>query len=85
MGKSTGVSCPADDCNGELVEKTSRRGKIFYGCNRFPKCDYALWDKPINKKCPVCSVGFLTEKTTKKKGTFLTCIAEGCKYEEIIG
>jgi len=84
MGKSTGVACPADDCTGELVEKTSKRGKIFYGCNRFPKCDYALWDKPIDKKCPVCNAGFLTEKTTKKKGTFLTCIADGCKYEENI-
>ena len=83
-GKSTGVACPAADCTGELFEKTSRRGKTFYGCNRFPKCDYALWDKPVDKKCPVCGAGFLTEKTNKKKGTFLTCIADGCKYEEII-
>ena len=56
-GKSTGVKCPVKGCDGELIEKTSRRGKIFYGCNRFPTCDFATWDKPVNKVCPGCGTG----------------------------
>ncbi|NIQ93568.1 MAG: DNA topoisomerase I, partial [Desulfuromonadales bacterium] len=52
--KSTGISCP--DCKeGEIQEKKSRRGKIFYSCNRYPKCKYALWDKPLATPCPKCS------------------------------
>ncbi|MEZ4577470.1 MAG: type I DNA topoisomerase [Desulfobacterales bacterium] len=51
---STGVKCPEKDCDGELVERTSKRGKIFYGCSRFPKCNFATWDKPVARKCPDC-------------------------------
>jgi DNA topoisomerase-1 len=83
-GKSTGLSCPADGCDGEIVEKRSRRGKIFYGCNRFPGCNFATWDKPVDKRCPQCGAKFLVEKTTKKKGAFLTCLTEGCGFEETV-
>ena len=79
--KPTGVACP--QCGeGEIEEKRSRRGKTFYSCNRYPKCDYALWDKPVPQPCPQCAAPFLTEKTTKKKGTRLRCVKEGCGYEE---
>ncbi|MGD2269289.1 MAG: type I DNA topoisomerase [Desulfobacterales bacterium] len=83
-GKSTGLSCPADGCDGEIVEKRSRRGKIFYGCNRFPGCNFATWDKPVDKRCPQCGAKFLVEKTTKKKGAFRTCLTEGCGFEETV-
>ena len=53
-GKPTGVPCPAQGCDGDLVEKSSKRGKIFYGCNRFPTCDFATWNKPVAKACPQC-------------------------------
>ena len=79
---STGVKCPQAGCDGELVERKSKRGKIFYGCSRFPDCTYALWDKPIPKTCPQCSAPFLVEKTTKKEGTVIKCIQEGCGYKE---
>jgi len=79
--KETGVECPKPDCSGVLVEKTSRRGKVFYGCNRYPDCDYALWDKPVPGQCPKCGAQFLVEKTTKKAGTFLACRTEGCGYK----
>ncbi|RLC29933.1 type I DNA topoisomerase, partial [Candidatus Woesebacteria bacterium] len=49
---STGIGCPVNDCNGMIVQKTSKRGKTFYGCNRFPGCDFALWDKPVPGECP---------------------------------
>ena len=80
--RQTGVSCPVDGCNGELVEKRSKRGKIFYGCDRFPDCDFATWDKPVPKPCPQCGASFLLEKTTKKDGTFLKCNTKGCGYKE---
>ncbi len=80
-GRSTGVRCPADGCDGELVERKSKRGKIFYGCSRFPNCDFALWDKPVNTPCPQCGAPFLVEKTTKKRGTFLTCRHRDCDYD----
>ena len=83
-GKPTDVHCPAENCSGEMVEKTSRRGKTFYGCSRFPECTFAIWDKPVDRECPVCKAKFLVEKTTKKRGTFLACITEGCGYKEDI-
>jgi DNA topoisomerase-1 len=79
-GMDTGVNCPEKGCHGKLVQKQSKRGKIFYGCSRFPKCTYALWDKPIDKECPACGAPFLVEKSTKKKGTFYACLTEGCGY-----
>ncbi len=82
-GKSIGVSCPENGCNGEIVEKKSRRGKIFYGCNRYPDCKFATWDKPVAKACPVCGAAFLVEKTTKRDGTFLMCLDKECGYKEM--
>ena len=78
---NTGISCPVNDCNGMLVQKTSKRGKTFYGCNRFPGCDFALWDKPVPRECPKCGAKFLVEKTTKSKGTYFSCISDGCGYK----
>jgi DNA topoisomerase-1 len=78
---STGVSCPQEGCSGEIMEKKTRRGKTFYGCNQYPNCDYALWNKPVDKPCPECNAPFVVEKTTRKKGTFLTCIEKTCKFE----
>ncbi len=80
--RRTGVSCPAADCPGEIVEKRSKRGKIFYGCDRFPECDFATWDKPVPRPCPQCGAPFLVEKTTKKDGTFYKCTTKGCGYKE---
>jgi len=81
-GKKIGLQCPQQDCAGEIVERTSKRGKIFYGCNRFPECTFATWDKPLNRECPVCGANFLVEKTTKKQGTFVSCMTEGCGFKE---
>jgi DNA topoisomerase-1 len=81
-GKSIGVSCPQKDCSGQVVERSSKRGKLFYGCNRFPECTFATWDKPIDRECPVCGAKFLVEKSTKKKGIVISCLTEGCGFKE---
>jgi len=80
--RETGVHCPQKDCGGNLVQRKSKRGKVFYGCSRFPDCNFAIWDKPIAKACPFCGVNFLLEKTTKKDGTSLTCQTKGCGFRE---
>lgn len=59
---SAGVKCPK--CGGELQEKRSKRGRLFYGCGNFPKCNFATWDKPLPKPCPQCG-GLMT---LSKKG-----------------
>ncbi|WP_407923295.1 DNA topoisomerase family protein [Desulfobotulus alkaliphilus] len=79
-GEGTGVACPEEGCSGELVERKSRRGKVFYGCKRYPDCTFAIWDKPIAEKCPDCGHPYLVEKTTKKLGTHLKCPAAGCNF-----
>ncbi len=53
--------CKCPKCDGNIIEKKTRRGKIFYGCNNYPKCDMALWDKPTGEICPECS-SLLVEK-----------------------
>jgi DNA topoisomerase-1 len=77
-----GVKCPQNGCAGEIVERKSKRGKIFYGCNQFPKCEFATWDKPVAQECPECGAKILVEKTTKKDGTFLTCLTKECGYRK---
>ena len=47
------MDCPK--CGGKIVEKSTRRGKVFYGCNNYPKCDYASWDKPTGNICSKCN------------------------------
>lgn len=76
--KTTGVSCPKD--GGDIVERKSRRGKVFYGCVNYPKCDFTLWNKPISEPCPQCGAAFLTEKITKRHGRQLICANEECDY-----
>lgn len=84
QAETTGVKCPEDDCNGEIIKKVSKRGKIFYSCNRYPKCSYALWDKPVNQRCPDCDGPFLLEKNTKRDGDHLRCPNKKCHYTKIL-
>ena len=58
------VICDCPNCDGKIIEKKTRKGKIFYGCNNYPKCKTAYWDKPTGEKCPECG-----EMLTEKKGT----------------
>jgi len=70
-----GIKCSR--CKGEMVERKTKRGKIFYGCNEFPRCDFALWDKPIGKICPQCKEPLVE---TKKKQ--IKCSNKACDYSE---
>ncbi len=76
--KSTGLVCPKD--GGDVVERKSRRGKVFYGCANYPDCDFVLWNKPVLEPCPQCGEKFLIEKITKRHGRQLLCHKEDCDY-----
>ena len=65
------MDCP--ECGGRIVEKPTRKGKVFYGCNNYPKCKFALWDKPTGEFCPECGK-VLVEKNNKVK-------CSECSYE----
>ncbi|MBA2501541.1 MAG: type I DNA topoisomerase [Pyrinomonadaceae bacterium] len=78
--ETTGVACARPGCKGEIAVKKSKRGKTFYGCSEYPKCDAVYWDKPIAEPCPNCNAPFLLEKTTKKEGTMRICAKEECGY-----
>lgn len=75
---TTGVKCPNEGCEGELVQRKSRYGKIFYGCSKYPDCNFALWNEPNGEKCPECSS--LLVKKSLKKGNFIACSSKTCKY-----
>src|SRR5439155_196170 len=62
----TGVRCLLGCGEGELMERRSRRGKLFYSCSRYPACQFVAWDRPVPEPCPRCGTGFVTEKLTKR-------------------
>ncbi|MCG2635168.1 MAG: type I DNA topoisomerase [Gammaproteobacteria bacterium] len=79
--KDTGVGCPA--CKkGTLLERKSRRGKVFFSCSEYPGCSYAVWNPPLAEPCPDCSHAVLTLKTTKKFGREKVCPVKECGYKE---
>lgn len=75
--KNTGVTCPT--CHeGKIIERRSKKGRIFYGCDRYPDCEFVSWDKPVEQPCPKCGA-MLVEKRNKS-GTFVQCVA--CDFKE---
>ena len=62
------------------MERRSRRG-IFYSCSRYPKCEFALNNRPLNKPCPKCAAPYLLEKTTKREGHIEYCNNPECEYK----
>lgn len=78
----TGVGCPK--CKeGELVARRSRRGRTFYGCSRYPECDYVLWEEPV-AACPVCGSP-MTRKRGRQGGHWVACTNPECDHREVEG
>lgn len=79
--KDTGVKCPK--CKkGDMLERKSRRGKVFFSCDKYPTCTYATWNLPLDEPCPLCHWPILTIKTTKRSGTQKVCPQPNCKFAE---
>jgi len=80
--KTIGVACPT--CKtGEVVERRSKRGKTFFGCNRYPECDFVAWGKPLPEPCPQCNGPYLIEKWLKA-GPVAQCPNKECKFKRTI-
>jgi DNA topoisomerase-1 len=78
--KTIGMKCP--ECSeGEVVERRSKRGKTFYGCNRYPDCNFVTWGKPVQEKCPECGSPYMVEKWLKA-GPVLQCPNAECKHKQ---
>ncbi len=79
--RNTNVNCPK--CNiGTMLQRQSKRGKIFFSCSQYPKCNYALWNEPVNETCAKCGFPILTSKTTKRSGTQKICPQQDCDFIE---
>lgn len=77
--KSTGVTCPK--CGkGTIVERKSKRGTVFYGCDKYPDCNFVLWNEPTGDKCPQC--GELLVKKVLKSGEVICCSSIKCGYKQ---
>ena len=79
----TGVRCPQCD-KGQIFKRKARSGKIFYSCENYPTCDFALWNAPLNEPCPKCNNVLLTLKESKKHGIQKVCPQKGCDFVESV-
>ncbi len=78
--KTVGLACP--ECGeGDVAERKSRFGKVFYGCTRYPECKFTLWDKPILEACPQCGAKYILEHRTKKTGVTRKCSNGSCHWK----
>ena len=77
LPKNIGVACP--QCGAQLLERISRKGRKFYGCERYPECDFVSWDRPVNEKCPVCG-SRMVYKRGPKDTHFHVCVNETCRH-----
>ncbi len=77
--EDTGVKCP--ECKkGAMLKRKSRHGKIFFSCEHYPECKYAVWNRPLDEACPSCAFPMLTVKVTKRRGAEKVCPQKECKY-----
>ena len=77
LPKNIGVPCPK--CGGELLERISRKGRKFYGCEKYPECDFVSWDRPVADKCPLCGERMVL-KSGPKDTLFHVCVNENCRH-----
>lgn len=74
-----GVKCPQCE-DGDIIERRSKRGRLFYGCSNFPQCRFISWNRPVDKRCPQCESILVYRRS--KKGDKIICSDKDCKYEE---
>ena len=72
------IAAPCPVCGGKLLEKTSRKGRKFYGCERYPECDFVSWEMPVEQKCPKCG-GYMVLKRGRKGDSYYLCANENCR------
>ncbi|NQU06216.1 MAG: topoisomerase DNA-binding C4 zinc finger domain-containing protein, partial [Calditrichaeota bacterium] len=75
---TTGFKCPKEGCKGSIVERKSKKGRLFYACNKYPECKTTSWDPPVKGPCPECGAETIYEKELKS-GVKRTCLRCGWK------
>jgi len=75
--EKTGAKCP--ECNGDIVERRTKKGRKFYGCANYPECEFTTWNKPLDESCPNCG-SFLVQRRSKGAGDYYQCVKDGCQY-----
>lgn len=76
--KRINLQCPLPNCDGEIIQRKSKQGKIFYGCSKYPSCNFVSWDQPTENLCPDCN-SYMVLKFSKNKRLFLLCSNKDCK------
>ena len=74
------IPTPCPVCGGELLQKRSKKGTVFYGCSNYPKCDFVSWDYPLEEKCPVCGK-YMVRHRTQNGLMFKRCSDPECKSQ----
>ena len=72
------IEAPCPQCGGKLLEKTSRKGRKFYGCEHYPECEFVSWEMPVSEKCPKCG-GYMVFKRGRKGENYYVCANESCR------
>ena len=72
------IEAPCPSCGGKLLEKTSRKGRKFYGCEHYPECEFVSWEMPVSEKCPKCG-GYMVMKRGRKGEIYYLCANENCR------
>ncbi|HET7263696.1 MAG TPA: type I DNA topoisomerase [bacterium] len=75
-----GVRCPVD--NGEVVERRTRKGRVFYGCANYPNCTYVSWDRPTGRMCPTCGSMLVAKRARRGTPPTIVCSNKQCPYKE---
>jgi DNA topoisomerase-1 len=78
---SIGMKCPNPGCTGDVTERRTGKGRVFYGCTRYPACTFASWDQPVAVPCPQCNAPFVTKKVTKRDGVTYVCTNKECQFK----
>ena len=74
-----GITCPEDNCKGEIAPRRTKKGRTFYGCTKYPDCKFTSWDKPKDEPCPECKHPFMVEKWKKNEDPTILCPECGFK------
>ncbi len=80
----TGVKCPESGCGGEIIQKSTKKGRTFYGCSNYPRCAFATWEQPVAQECPQCKAPLLLLKINRDNTKQLHCHSKDCAYKETI-
>jgi DNA topoisomerase-1 len=77
------IDAPCPKCGAKIIERTSTKGRKFYGCERYPECDFISWDMPVADKCEICG-SYMTRKADRKGSVYHICANETCRHKVLV-